>query len=98
MVQNTGGKVKKGFCFYCCLNCFLSSQLICRASLEHPHHTLFIIFALVNANKDENFCRSRLSKSAPRQPSQFDLVGFLSNEAHFLVLTFIYLSDSHISY
>ncbi|GAA6218256.1 serine-protein kinase ATM [Lates japonicus] len=49
------------------------SDLICRASLEHPHHTLFIIFALVNANKDENFCRSRLSKSAPRQPSQFDL-------------------------
>ncbi|KAM9358741.1 serine-protein kinase ATM [Symphorus nematophorus] len=48
-------------------------DLICRASLEHPHHTLFIIFALVNANKDENFCRSRLSKSAPRQPSPFDL-------------------------
>ncbi|XP_059186754.1 serine-protein kinase ATM [Centropristis striata] len=49
------------------------NDLICRASLEHPHHTLFIIFALVNANKDENFCKSRLSKSAPRQPSQFDL-------------------------
>lgn len=48
-------------------------ELIFRSSLEHPHHTLFIIFALVNANKDENFCRSRLSKSAPRQPSQFDL-------------------------
>ncbi|XP_047449742.1 serine-protein kinase ATM isoform X2 [Mugil cephalus] len=48
-------------------------DLICRASLEHPHHTLFIIFALVNANEDENFCKSRLSKSAPRQPSQFDL-------------------------
>ncbi|XP_039987125.1 serine-protein kinase ATM [Xiphias gladius] len=49
------------------------SDLICRASLEHPHHTLFIIFALVNANKDENFCRTRLSKSASRQPSPFDL-------------------------
>ncbi|XP_070761541.1 serine-protein kinase ATM isoform X3 [Enoplosus armatus] len=49
------------------------SDLICRASLEHPHHTLFIIFALVNGNKDENFCRTRLSKSAPRQPSPFDL-------------------------
>ncbi|XP_045929347.1 serine-protein kinase ATM isoform X1 [Micropterus dolomieu] len=49
------------------------SDLICRASLEHPHHTLFIILALVNANKDENFCRTRLSKSAPRQPSPFDL-------------------------
>ncbi|XP_029372822.1 serine-protein kinase ATM isoform X2 [Echeneis naucrates] len=49
------------------------NELICRASLDHPHHTLFIIFALVNANKDENFCRTRLSKSAPRQPSPFDL-------------------------
>uniref|UniRef100_A0A3Q1IFI7 non-specific serine/threonine protein kinase n=1 Tax=Anabas testudineus TaxID=64144 RepID=A0A3Q1IFI7_ANATE len=49
------------------------NDLICRASLEHPHHTLFIIFALVNANKDENFCRSRLSKSTPRQQSPFDL-------------------------
>ncbi|KAM9318497.1 serine-protein kinase ATM [Pholidichthys leucotaenia] len=48
-------------------------DLICRASLEHPHHTLFIIFALVNANKDENFCKSQLSKSAARQPSPFDL-------------------------
>uniref|UniRef100_A0A3B5B9P8 non-specific serine/threonine protein kinase n=1 Tax=Stegastes partitus TaxID=144197 RepID=A0A3B5B9P8_9TELE len=47
-------------------------DLICRASLEHPHHTLFIIFALVNANKDENFCRNRLSKSAPPQLSPFD--------------------------
>uniref|UniRef100_A0A3B3YKP7 non-specific serine/threonine protein kinase n=1 Tax=Poecilia mexicana TaxID=48701 RepID=A0A3B3YKP7_9TELE len=49
------------------------NDLICKASLEHPHHTLFIIFALVNANKDENFCRTRPSKSAPRQQSQFDL-------------------------
>ncbi|KAK5868357.1 hypothetical protein PBY51_009383 [Eleginops maclovinus] len=49
------------------------SALICRASLEHPHHTIFIILALVNANKDENFCKSRLTKSAPRQPSPFDL-------------------------
>ncbi|XP_037632338.1 serine-protein kinase ATM isoform X2 [Sebastes umbrosus] len=48
-------------------------DLICRASQEHPHHTLFIILALVNANKDENFCKSRLSKSAPQQPSPFDL-------------------------
>ncbi|XP_078023307.1 serine-protein kinase ATM isoform X1 [Epinephelus lanceolatus] len=48
-------------------------DLICRASLEHPHHTLFIIFALVNANKDEDFCKTRLSKSAPQQPSPFDL-------------------------
>uniref|UniRef100_UPI003AAD459E serine-protein kinase ATM n=1 Tax=Centroberyx gerrardi TaxID=166262 RepID=UPI003AAD459E len=49
------------------------NDLICRSSLEHPHHTLFIILALVNANKDESFSRSRLSKSAPRQPSPLDL-------------------------
>ncbi|XP_070685735.1 serine-protein kinase ATM [Pempheris klunzingeri] len=49
------------------------SDLIFRASMEHPHHTLFIIFALVNANKDESFCGTRLSKSAPQQPSPFDL-------------------------
>uniref|UniRef100_A0A7N8YQ22 non-specific serine/threonine protein kinase n=1 Tax=Mastacembelus armatus TaxID=205130 RepID=A0A7N8YQ22_9TELE len=49
------------------------NNLICQASLEHPHHTLFIIFALVNANKDEKFCRTRLAKSVPRQPSSLDL-------------------------
>ncbi|XP_069003708.1 serine-protein kinase ATM [Embiotoca jacksoni] len=49
------------------------NDLMCRASLEHPHHTLFIIFALVNANKDEDFCQTQLSKSATRQPSPFDL-------------------------
>ncbi|XP_022624615.1 serine-protein kinase ATM [Seriola dumerili] len=48
-------------------------ELICRACLEHPHHTLFIIFALVNANKDENFCKTRVSKSTPKQPSPLDL-------------------------
>lgn len=66
-------------------SCFTSlfPQLICRACLEHPHHTLFIIFALVNANKDETFCRTQLSKSAPRQPSPFDLVGFSSDNSVF---------------
>ncbi|XP_030008171.1 serine-protein kinase ATM isoform X2 [Sphaeramia orbicularis] len=53
--------------------CDVLNDLMCRSSLEHPHHTLFIIFALVNANKDENFSRTRLTKSAPRQPSPFDL-------------------------
>ncbi|XP_077468061.1 serine-protein kinase ATM [Stigmatopora argus] len=49
------------------------NDLIFRSCLEHPHHTLFIIFALVNANKDEIFCTNRLPKSAPRQSSPFDL-------------------------
>lgn len=54
------------------------SQLICRTSLDHPHHTLFIILALVNANRDESFAKSegltrgRLSKSAPKQTSPLD--------------------------
>ncbi|XP_068601356.1 serine-protein kinase ATM [Brachionichthys hirsutus] len=48
-------------------------DLISRACLEHPHHTLFIIFALANANKDEDFIRARESRTAPQQPSQFDL-------------------------
>uniref|UniRef100_A0A8C5DKK5 non-specific serine/threonine protein kinase n=1 Tax=Gouania willdenowi TaxID=441366 RepID=A0A8C5DKK5_GOUWI len=47
-------------------------NLICRASLEHPHHTLFIIFALVNSNKDESFCTPRPSRNAPHLASQFD--------------------------
>ncbi|XP_034170693.2 serine-protein kinase ATM [Pangasianodon hypophthalmus] len=49
------------------------NELICRSSMEHPHHTLFIILALVNANKDECFSRSRLSRSSARQPSPLDL-------------------------
>uniref|UniRef100_A0A8C1LV36 non-specific serine/threonine protein kinase n=1 Tax=Cyprinus carpio TaxID=7962 RepID=A0A8C1LV36_CYPCA len=54
--------------FYTVLN-----ELICQSSLDHPHHTLFIILALVNANKDESFSRSRSSKSTARQPSPLDL-------------------------
>ncbi|XP_056139019.1 serine-protein kinase ATM [Lampris incognitus] len=51
------------------------NDLICRSSLEHPHHTLFIILALVNANKDETVSKTaaRLSKSALQQPSPLDL-------------------------
>ncbi|XP_066511955.1 serine-protein kinase ATM-like isoform X1 [Hoplias malabaricus] len=49
------------------------TELICQVSIDHPHHTLFIILALVNANKDESFSRSRLSKSSTRQPSALDL-------------------------
>ncbi|XP_057207149.1 serine-protein kinase ATM isoform X2 [Triplophysa rosa] len=48
------------------------NELICHSSLDHPHHTLFIILALVNGNKDESFSRSRSSKST-RQPSPLDL-------------------------
>ncbi|XP_030235860.1 serine-protein kinase ATM isoform X1 [Gadus morhua] len=50
------------------------NDLILRACLQHPHHTLFIILALVNANKDASFTsKSRLSKNTPQQPSPLDL-------------------------
>lgn len=49
-------------------------QLLCRACMEHPHHTLFIIFALVNANKDKAFCTTTVSKGVPWQSSPLDLV------------------------
>lgn len=48
--------------------------------MDHPHHTLFIILALANANKDEFLTkpeaarRSRITKSAPKQSSQLDEV------------------------
>ncbi|XP_028818161.1 serine-protein kinase ATM isoform X2 [Denticeps clupeoides] len=48
------------------------NELICRTCLDHPHHTLFIILALVNANKDESFSRSRLSKGSTQQQSSLD--------------------------
>lgn len=55
-------------------------QLISRISMDHPHHTLFIILALANANKDEFLTkpeaarRSRIAKNAPKQSSQQDEV------------------------
>ncbi|KAM4796105.1 serine-protein kinase ATM [Rhinophrynus dorsalis] len=54
------------------------NNLISRISLDHPYHTLFIILALANANKDELLMkletakRSRLTKNAPKQISQLD--------------------------
>ncbi|CAF90921.1 unnamed protein product, partial [Tetraodon nigroviridis] len=48
-------------------------ELISRACLEHPHHTLFIILALVNANKDKAFCEVPVSKGVPWEPSPLDL-------------------------
>ncbi|OCT57599.1 hypothetical protein XELAEV_18003301mg [Xenopus laevis] len=54
------------------------NNLIGRISMDHPHHTLFIILALANANKDDQLMkveavkRSRLTKNAPKQISQLD--------------------------
>ncbi|XP_045153674.1 serine-protein kinase ATM [Echinops telfairi] len=53
-------------------------NLISRISMDHPHHTLFIILALANANKDEFLTkpeaakRSRITKTTPKQNSQLD--------------------------
>uniref|UniRef100_A0A8C8SAM0 non-specific serine/threonine protein kinase n=1 Tax=Pelusios castaneus TaxID=367368 RepID=A0A8C8SAM0_9SAUR len=54
------------------------NNLISRISLDHPHHTLFIILALANANKDELMAkpetrRSRLTKNVPKEISQLDM-------------------------
>ncbi|KAJ7995488.1 hypothetical protein DPEC_G00245090 [Dallia pectoralis] len=68
MGSNISGAVAEDVGFHDVLN-----ELICKSSLEHPYHALFIILALVNANKDEAFSRSRLSKNTPAQPSQLDL-------------------------
>ena len=51
-----------------------------RISLDHPHHTLFIILALANANKDELLTKTdakrinKLIKNAPKEISQLDVV------------------------
>lgn len=48
--------------------------------MDHPHHTLFIILALANANKDEFLTkpeaarRNRIIKNAPKQSSPLDEV------------------------
>ncbi|NXJ58989.1 ATM kinase, partial [Rostratula benghalensis] len=53
-------------------------NLMSRISLDHPHHTLFIILALANANKDELLAkpeairRNTLTKNAPKKISQLD--------------------------
>uniref|UniRef100_K7FFL2 non-specific serine/threonine protein kinase n=1 Tax=Pelodiscus sinensis TaxID=13735 RepID=K7FFL2_PELSI len=55
------------------------NNLISRISLDHPHHTLFIILALANANKDELLAkpeaakRNRLTKNVPKEISQPDM-------------------------
>ncbi|XP_063286192.1 serine-protein kinase ATM [Pelobates fuscus] len=54
------------------------NDLISRVCLDHPYHTLFIILALANANKDDVLKkpevekRGRLTKNAPKEISQHD--------------------------
>ncbi|XP_007934807.1 serine-protein kinase ATM [Orycteropus afer afer] len=73
LAARMGTKMMGGLGFHEVLN-----NLISRISMDHPHHTLFIILALANANKDEFLTkpeaarRSRITKNAPRQSSQLD--------------------------
>ncbi|CAN9511502.1 unnamed protein product [Ophioblennius macclurei] len=82
------------------------NELMKRACLKHPHHTLFIIFALVNADKDQSFSNSRRSQSAPEQPSQFDseradvaqkIISFIRKKRATLVRDIERLCDAYIT-
>ncbi|XP_076969163.1 serine-protein kinase ATM isoform X2 [Tamandua tetradactyla] len=73
LAARMGTKMMGGLGFHEVLN-----DLISRISMDHPHHTLFIILALANANKDEFLTkleaarRSRITKNVPKQSSQLD--------------------------
>ncbi|KAM9220531.1 serine-protein kinase ATM isoform 2-T2 [Dugong dugon] len=73
LAARMGTKMMGGLGFHEVLN-----NLISRISVDHPHHTLFIILALANANKDEFLTkpeaarRNRITKNAPKQSSQLD--------------------------
>ncbi|XP_062423249.1 serine-protein kinase ATM [Rhea pennata] len=74
LAARMGTKMMGGLGFHEVLN-----SLISRISLDHPHHTLFIILALANANKDELLTkpeairRHKLIKNAPKEISQLDV-------------------------
>ncbi|XP_009997696.1 PREDICTED: serine-protein kinase ATM [Chaetura pelagica] len=74
LAARMGTKMMGGLGFHQVLN-----NLMSRISLDHPHHTLFIIFALANANKDELLTkpdairRNKLIKNAPKEISQLDV-------------------------
>ncbi|NXP10247.1 ATM kinase, partial [Thinocorus orbignyianus] len=73
LAARMGTKMMGGLGFHEVLN-----NLISTISLDHPHHTLFIILALANANKDELLTkpdairRNILIKNAPKEISQLD--------------------------
>nr|XP_009682092.1 PREDICTED: serine-protein kinase ATM isoform X1 [Struthio camelus australis] len=74
LAARMGTKMMGGLGFHEVLN-----SLISRISLDHPHHTLFIILALANANKDELLTkpeairRNKLIKNVPKEISQLDV-------------------------
>ncbi|KAM6290797.1 serine-protein kinase ATM [Porphyrio hochstetteri] len=74
LAARMGTKMMGGLGFHGVLN-----NLMSRISLDHPHHSLFIILALANANKDEiltkpdTIRRNKLIKNAPKEISQLDV-------------------------
>ncbi|NXY15996.1 ATM kinase, partial [Atrichornis clamosus] len=74
LAARMGTKMMGGLGFHEVLNSLMS-----RISLDHPHHTLFIVLALANANKDELLTKSdairrnKLIKNAPKEISQLDV-------------------------
>ncbi|KAM6342206.1 serine-protein kinase ATM isoform 2-T3 [Podargus strigoides] len=74
LAARMGTKMMGGLGFHEVLN-----NLMSRISLDHPHHTLFIILALANANKDDLLTkpdalrRNKLIKNAPKEISQLDV-------------------------
>ncbi|XP_052526847.1 serine-protein kinase ATM isoform X1 [Tympanuchus pallidicinctus] len=74
LAARMGTKMMGGLGFHEVLN-----NLMSRISLDHPHHTLFIILALANANKDELLTKTdakrinKLIKNAPKEISQLDV-------------------------
>ena len=65
--------------------CFIFfPQLIERAAVDHPHHTLFILLALANAEKDEKYINtgkrngtSRLARNHSKGTKGFTEVSYL---------------------
>ncbi|KYO44923.1 serine-protein kinase ATM isoform X2 [Alligator mississippiensis] len=74
LAARMGTKKMGGLGFHEVLNNLISS-----ISLDHPHHTLFIILALANAKKDELLTKpetrrsSALVKNAPKEISPLDM-------------------------
>ena len=53
--------------------CGSTLQIIERTALDHPHHTLFILLALANADKDEKYLsgtRKAATSRLTRKPSK----------------------------
>ena len=77
------------FCHSAMFSLYLCTpnKLICRVTIDHPHHCLYVVLALSNASKDDAFSsehmsgskasartNARLSKAKPAQHTSVDEV------------------------